>query len=172
MGIWHVQYEILSWLLWGPEEIASFVVMKEYDGVNTRLIAAIWIGVIIAGNLIAPTAKFRAPNLDLNVALEIGRVTFRWMLIPEVVLSILMAVLGLGRRLWLPIGILAIQWLAIMPALDARTLSRINGEVIGSSSHHVYFIALEFAKLLTLVWIMGFPEKKIQSAKSIMDESR
>lgn len=66
--------------------------------ITTRLLATLWVGAIIAGNLVAPTAKFRAPHLELGVALEVGRVTFRWMLVLEVSLSLLLIFLGKGKR--------------------------------------------------------------------------
>ncbi|MCB0825366.1 MAG: hypothetical protein KDC26_04195 [Armatimonadetes bacterium] len=137
-----------------------------------RVLAAVWVGVVIAGNLIAPTAKFQAPHLDLAVALEVGRATFRWMLVPEVVLSFLLVVMGSIKRTWIPIALLASQWLLVMPALDARTLSRINGEAVGSSSLHLLYIGLELAKLIALAWIIVVSQKGTQSTKFIIDDRR
>lgn len=117
-----------------------------------------WSGVVLGGNLIAPTAKFRAPSLALSTALEVGRATFRMMLIAELVLCaalyLLLALRGKQKPLWfLPAAALAAQWFVVMPPLDVRTLAIIGGQNPGPSNLHIYYVALEFLKLIGLLAI-------------------
>lgn len=114
-------------------------------------IAAMWAGVVLAGNLIAPTAKFQASGLSLPVALEVGRVTFRWMLVPEILLALLL--IGTVRTWWtaVPVVLLAIQWILVMPPLDARTVDRMQGVAVGPSNLHLVYIGLEMLKLGSLL---------------------
>ena len=43
--------------------------------------------------------------------------------------------------------ILGLQWLALMPQLDERTLARIGGAEVSSSSLHYWWIAMDVARL-------------------------
>ncbi len=124
-------------------------------------LAALWAGVILAGNFIAPTAKFRAPSLELATALEVGRITFRWMAVAEMaLLALLIVVVSFGtvpRAKWLvlPVTLFAAQWMFIMPSLDARTRAIISGASLPPSQWHLVYVAVEFLKLgavLMLVW--------------------
>lgn len=126
-------------------------------------IACLWAGVIVAGNFIAPTAKFQAPNLDLPIALEVGRITFRWMFWPEIILAIALIWVGKNWKAALPFTIFLIQRLAVMPSLDARTLARIQGLAVGNSSIHIVYIVLEFAKLMSLVVVFLPTTKAFQT---------
>ena len=122
-------------------------------------VSAIWFGVVLAGNFVAPTAKFQAPSLDLAVALEVGRITFRWMLVLEIALAILLVIYSKNRTAWIPVAILAVEWILVMPALDARTQARIQGLAVGSSQLHLVFIVLEFLKIAALFWFVCRSER-------------
>lgn len=136
------------------------------------LSAFMWSGVVLGGNLIAPTAKFRAPSLALSTALEVGRATFRMMLIAELVLCavlyVLLALRGKQKPLWfLPAAALAAQWFVVMPPLDARTLAIIGGQNPGPSNLHIFYVTLELLKLtgLHLVgWTLNSPAANSISA--------
>lgn len=117
-----------------------------------------WSGVVLGGNLIAPTAKFRAPSLALSTALEVGRATFRMMLVAELILCaaiyLLLALKGKLRPIWfLPAATLAAQWFVVMPPLDSRTLAIISGQTPGPSNLHLYYVGLELIKLGALLWL-------------------
>lgn len=103
----------------------------------------------------APTAKFYAPGLDLRVALQVGRVTFHWMVVLEVALAGLLLYAGRWKSVWPPIAILVVEWVAVMPALDARTVALIRGDRVGANSLHTVFIALELLKLGMLLWLLA-----------------
>lgn len=120
-------------------------------------ILLLWAGLSLGGSLIATPAKFQAPSLSLATALEVGRATFQWMGVAEAALCAVLIVAlflrrGAGWRLALvPIGLFAVQRLAVMQALDARTLAVIAGENVGESSLHGLYVVLEVGKFLALL---------------------
>lgn len=120
-------------------------------------ILLLWAGLSLGGSLIATPAKFQAPSLSLATALEVSRATFQWMGVAEAALCAVLIVAlflrrGAGWRLALvPIGLFAVQRLAVMPALDARTLAVIAGENVGESSLHGLYVVLEVGKFLALL---------------------
>lgn len=119
--------------------------------------ALVWAGVSLGGSLIATPAKFQAPSLSMPTALEVGRAQFQWVGLGEAVLAValMITLLTIGKMDWrlgaVPLVLLAIQRLAIMPPLDARTLQVIAGHDVGSSSLHIAYIVLEIAKFLALL---------------------
>lgn len=123
--------------------------------------ACLWAGIVIGGSLIAAPAKFEAPSLTLETALEVGRAQFLWLGFAEAAIcAVYLALLvSDARARWLvavwPAILLAVQRLAVMPALDARTLQVIAGDAVGPSSLHLVYVALELAKLLALAAV-GF----------------
>lgn len=112
---------------------------------------------MLGGSLVAAPAKFRAPSLTLEVALDVGRAQFFWLGVTEALLcgALLLSLAFLADRRWrwalLATGILAFQRLVLMPPLDARTLQLIAGEPAPESSLHTIYIAVEVAKFLLLV---------------------
>lgn len=122
-------------------------------------IALIWAGLVIGGSLIAAPAKFSAPSLSLTTALEVGRAQFLAVGAGELIVCMLLvsALLVTRSTMWrlmaAPIVVFAIQRLALMPALDARTVRIIAGENVGPSHLHVAFIVLEVVKVILLLAI-------------------
>ena len=112
----------------------------------------LWVGIVIGGSLIVAPAKFTVDQLTLAMALEVGRAQFRWVAIAEFVLTagiVAAALLGNPARLiWcvLPIAIFALQWLALMPALDERTARVIADQPVGDSHLHLIYVVAEITK--------------------------
>lgn len=138
-----------------------------------QAVAFVWTGLLIGGSFIAAPAKFQVASLPLATALEIGRVTFRWIGFAEIALAVALVSLAVALRCsrgWLtlvPVALLAVQRLAILPPLDRRTLDMIEGASVGESHLHIVFIAVEVLKLAVLVWIAlrlerGAPEKRLR----------
>ena len=116
----------------------------------------VWAGVAIGGNMIAAPAKFSVGSLDLPMALLVGRAQFLWIGYAEAMLAF--AALGLAfiarGNVWLvllPTFLLGVQWLVMMPLLNARSDLIIAGSTPPSSMLHVAFIGIEFAKVLALL---------------------
>lgn len=114
-------------------------------------LAGIWAGVIVGGSLVAAPAKFQAPSLTREVALEVGRAQFAWLGVTELVLcaALLVAVFGSRSFRW-TLGatiVFGLQRLVLMPVLDERTVRIIAGEAVEPSMLHAVYVAFEVAKL-------------------------
>lgn len=127
------------------------------SGLFAPALALIWAGVALGGSLVAAPAKFTAPSLDLPTALDVGRAQFFWVGVSEAVLcaGVIVALFAAPATLWkwmaAPIAIFAVQWLVVMPPLDARTLAVIGGAAAGETHLHIVFIVLEVLKVIALV---------------------
>lgn len=120
-------------------------------------VALLWAGLLIGCSFIATPAKFRAPSLSRSTALEVGRATFRAMVVAEVVLA-LVAVFIVVRShqpsllLGLAVLALATQWILIMPALNKRTDAvQKDGEAHGPPWHFAYIFLEAFKVVILLV---------------------
>ena len=119
----------------------------------------LWAGVLIGVSFLAAPAKFNAPSLSLPVAMDVGRQEFGVLNLVEIGLAILTLALAAyvrpGRLIWLALGIaalvVAVQALWLLPLLDARALSIIEGETPPAAPWHALYIMLEVLKLLALL---------------------
>lgn len=119
-------------------------------------VALLWAGIVVGCSFIATPAKFKAPSLSLPTALEVGRATFRSMVLAELILVVAGVVLLVQMRsrrswFWLAIAILAIQWLGVMPMLNARTDAVIAGTSTSGPPWHLAYILLEVIKVAALL---------------------
>ena len=95
----------------------------------------LWAGVLIGVSFLAAPAKFGAPGLSLPIAMEIGRREFGALNLTEIVLAALTLALAAyvrpERAIWLGLGlaglIVVLQWLWLLPLLDARAEQIIQG---------------------------------------------
>ncbi len=107
-------------------------------------------GILFALSFVATPVKFMAPNVAIADLLAVGRVTFRASFTVELVMLAIMLVLARGRARYLIVlagTILAMQWLALMPSLDARTLAVMMGDPPPPSPLHIYWIAADILRL-------------------------
>jgi hypothetical protein len=119
----------------------------------------LWAGVLIGVSFLAAPAKFNAPSLSLPVAMDVGRQEFGALNLVEIGLAIVTLALAAyvrpGRLIWLALGIaalvVAVQALWLLPLLDARALSIIEGETPPAAPWHALYIMLEVLKLLALL---------------------
>lgn len=119
-------------------------------------IALVWAGIVIGCSFIATTAKFRAPSLSLNTAIEVGRSTFRAMVGVEVVLAIIAVTLMARNRqpnlmFWMAVLILISQWFVVMPFLNDRTDAILQGRQASGPPWHIAYILLEVTKVVLLL---------------------
>jgi hypothetical protein len=119
-------------------------------------LALLWAGVVIGCSFIATPAKFKAPSLNLPTALEVGRVTFRSLVVAELVLCFIGVVVLWRGRAMQPlfagaIAVLAVQWLAVMPLLNAHTDAVVQGRSPEGPPWHIAYVVLEAAKVLLLL---------------------
>jgi hypothetical protein len=119
----------------------------------------LWAGVLIGVSFLAAPAKFNAPSLSLPVAMDVGRQEFGVLNLVEIGLAIVTLALAAyvrpGRLIWLALGVaalvVAVQALWLLPLLDARALSIIEGETPPAAPWHALYIMLEVLKLLALL---------------------
>jgi Domain of unknown function (DUF4149) len=119
----------------------------------------LWAGVLIGVSFLAAPAKFDAPGLSLPVAMEVGRREFGALNLAELVLAVVTLALAAyarpERTIWLGLGVAAVivllQWLWLLPVLDARAELIIQGETPEPAPWHALYIGAEVLKLLVLL---------------------
>lgn len=105
---------------------------------------------LTALSFVATPVKFIAEGVPIEHLLAIGRVTFRASLAVEISLILPLALLLRGRArisVMAAAVLLAVQWLALMPSLDARTLARIAGQPVGPAPLHIWWIIADLARI-------------------------
>jgi hypothetical protein len=121
----------------------------------------LWAGVVIGVSFLAAPAKFGAPGLSLPVAMEVGRREFGTLNLAEFSLAVVSLALAAyarpERAVWLGLGlavlIVLLQWLWLLPVLDARAQLIINGETPEPAPWHALYVGAEVVKLLALLVI-------------------
>ena len=125
------------------------------------LLAWLWAGLVLGVSFVATPVKFLAPSLSLADALAVGRVTFEALKWIECV-----AVVALAATIWIAnrrrrelalfaviVVILLCQYIWMLPVLDARVQTIIDGQDLPPSSLHWVYTVLEFVKVVVLVVI-------------------
>jgi len=125
------------------------------------VVALIWVGMLLGVSFLATPAKFLAPSLALSVALDVGRHTFAIFSIVEVLGAVVLLLCSIASRsgrypvfaALLVGGLVAAQFVWLLPALDARVEIILQGGVPDSSGLHTLYIIMEVGKvaLLSLV---------------------
>lgn len=136
--------------------------------VTTKLICVLpllWAGMIIGISLIATPIKFQAVLLDLPTALDVGRVTFAFFNLIEWILLICLLVLSwinkTGLVLMTVLSVcLIIQTFWILPVLNDRVMSIIQGTQVQPTFHHTVYGCIEIFKCLVLLKFQGIAVKR------------
>lgn len=121
----------------------------------------LWIGFVSAISFMETWLKFRAPGITLSLGLGIGKLVFSALNKVEWACAFtLVAALFWGKsphflrcRKWiaLPLLILVAQTFWLLPALAMRADAYIAGELVGASHLHLYYVFLEFLKVVSLL---------------------
>jgi len=119
----------------------------------------IWFGIVIGISVIEAPAKFRAPSLTREVALDVGRTVFGVLNKVELVILVLLLLTACLRRRSIPswVGIAALtaivllQTFWLLPELGARTELILSGVEPEPSFTHGLYAVLELAKLALLL---------------------
>lgn len=120
----------------------------------------LWIGFICAISFMESWLKFRAPGLTLPVGLSIGKLIFgtlnkiEWILAVAIGLNLIFA----KDNVWvwpniyfaIPLLLLLLQTIWLLPALDERARQVIQGITVAPSKLHIYFVAFELIKVISL----------------------
>ncbi|MDZ4269855.1 MAG: hypothetical protein U1D00_29965 [Mycobacterium sp.] len=120
---------------------------------------SVWLGMVVAISFIEAPLKFRAPGVTLQIGLGIGRLVFRalngceLLLAAAVVVAFVVTPPSTGVVVAAAAAGLALlaQILAVRPALSRRTDAVLAGSEGPRSHAHLWYVALEVVKVLTLI---------------------
>lgn len=121
----------------------------------------IWTGFILSISFFESWVKFRAAGVTMPVALSIGKLIFTILNRIEWVFVLLLGGFFYFFKIQAPqllvyllvmiVVILLVQTFWLLPVLNARAVSQINGKEVAASKLHMWFVVLEFFKLLFLL---------------------
>jgi hypothetical protein len=119
----------------------------------------VWLGMVLAISFLEAPLKFRAPGVTLPLGLGIGRVVFRALNICEAVLALAVIIAVAAGRPPTAVAVLtaavavllAVQLGAIRPRLTRRSNRVLAGDNLPRSHEHLYYVALEIAKVIALI---------------------
>ncbi|MEV6948069.1 hypothetical protein AB0N07_40285 [Streptomyces sp. NPDC051172] len=122
-------------------------------------ITFVWLGMVLAISFLEAPLKFRAPGVTIPIGLGIGRLVFRALNLTEAVLAVVVvAAVAAGDppgRVVGPVAaaavLLLVQLLAVRPRLNRRSDRVLAGEDLPRSRDHLYYVALEAAKVVALI---------------------
>ncbi|AJE38872.1 hypothetical protein [Streptomyces nodosus] len=119
----------------------------------------LWLGMVLAISFLEAPLKFRAPGVTIPIGLGIGRMVFRALNLVEAVLAAaVVASVAVGGSpsaavvvLTVAVAVLlAVQLGVVRPRLNRRSDRVLAGEELPRSRGHVYYVALEIAKVIAL----------------------
>ena len=122
-----------------------------------------WFGMTAGVSLLSTSARFSAPTITREIALDIGRVTFTMLNKAELVALILLLVVvrlsNRARRWWAICALLTLILVAqsvwLLPELSARADMIVAGIEPPPSTLHASYSVLELTKLAILL-VAGF----------------
>ncbi|GAA1553152.1 hypothetical protein GCM10009789_03350 [Kribbella sancticallisti] len=132
--------------------------MNEAPVAVATAVIFLWLGMVLAISFLEAPLKFRAPGVTIPIGLGIGRIVFRALNRAEIALTLVALVaITVGRPPGSVVAlfaavvvILAGQLIAVRPRLNRRSDRVLAGENPPRSTVHLYYVALEAAKVLAL----------------------
>lgn len=120
----------------------------------------IWIGFVCAISFMEAWLKFRAPGINLQLGLGIGRLVFsalnkvEWVLALCILLNLFFcknpAIKNYHVFFIIALLILIVQTIYALPTLDHRAEMHINGMEVPPSNLHFYYVFMECIKVINL----------------------
>lgn len=121
----------------------------------------LWIGFVGAISFMEAWLKFRAPGVNLQIGLGIGRLVFNALNKVEwaLAVSILCGFFISGQSFlspkkllyYIPLALLLLQTIWLLPALDQRAAMYIQGIDPPKSRLHIYYVSVEVIKVICLL---------------------
>ncbi|RPF38311.1 hypothetical protein [Streptomyces sp. TLI_185] len=120
----------------------------------------VWLGMVLAISFLEAPLKFRAPGVTIPIGLGIGRLVFRALNLVEAVLAVAVVAAAVAAgdppgRVVGPVAaaaaLLLAQLLVVRPRLNRRSDRVLAGEDLPRSRDHLYYVALEAAKVAALI---------------------
>ncbi len=125
------------------------------------LMLGVWLGMILGVSFLEAPLKFRAPNITLVLGLGIGKLVFTALNRIEIIFTIALMIWMLFhyKQMATPllvvlcclVALLVIQSLWLLPILNARIDSLLQGIEPAKSHHHFYYVAGEVLKVGLLI---------------------
>ncbi|WP_374157439.1 hypothetical protein ACEWX3_19880 [Mycobacterium sp. G7A2] len=118
----------------------------------------VWLGMVLAISFLEAPLKFRAPGVTLQIGLGIGRLVFRALNVCEALLAVTVIVavwaggastLGVAAAA-VAVVMLAVQIVAVRPALTRRSDQVLAGAEGPRSHAHLVYVGLEIVKVIAL----------------------
>lgn len=129
-----------------------------YLPVLLGVLAIFWAGMILGVAFIATPAKFLAPSLTLEAAIEVGQATFHVFNKIECGFGAACFFLGyLFKRkkeyalLMSACILLLIETVYLLPSLDRRIALLLAGEEVPASKVHLFYVLCEIGKFVSLL---------------------
>lgn len=123
----------------------------------------VWFGLVIGISFMETPLKFQAPNITLPLGLGIGRLVFFVLNKIEIILAILMLISFVKAKpknkvasaaFRTVVVLLFLETVWLLPVLDARASSVINGDDVPESNFHLIYIVFDAIKLV-LLFVLG-----------------
>ncbi|MEU0051919.1 hypothetical protein ABZ299_19025 [Streptomyces sp. NPDC006184] len=133
--------------------------MNATSAATASAVTFVWLGMVLAISFLEAPLKFRAPGVTIPVGLGIGRLVFRALNAVEAVLAVaVLAPVVVGdapTEVLVPAvaaaAVLLAQVAAVRPRLNRRSDRVLAGEELPRSRSHLWYVALEVLKAVTLV---------------------
>lgn len=123
----------------------------------------IWFGLVLGISFLETPLKFQAPNITIPLGLGIGRLVFFALNKIEIILAVLLLISFVKAKPKNKIAaaafrtvvvLLFLETVWLLPVLDARAVSIINGENVQQSNLHLVYIVFDALKLV-LLFVLG-----------------
>jgi hypothetical protein len=122
-------------------------------------VAFVWLGMVLAISFLEAPLKFRAPDVTLRIGLGIGRLVFRALNTVEVAFALVIVAIVASRptparvivAFAVAIAALAMQLVAVRPALTRRSDAVLAGSEGPRSHAHYVYVGLEAVKTVALL---------------------
>jgi hypothetical protein len=133
--------------------------MNAMAAATAGAVTFLWLGMVLAISFLEAPLKFRAPGVTIPIGLGIGRIVFRALNTAEIALAVVVvAAVAAGSP---PAAVAAItavtavllaaQLGVVRPRLNRRSDRVLAGEDLPRSRGHLYYVALEAAKVALLL---------------------
>jgi hypothetical protein len=119
----------------------------------------VWAGMVLGIPFLETPVKFTAPSVALAIGLDVGKHVFRAFNRVEIAGSLICIAIAWAIRpaglVWAPIGaiagIVALQTAWLLPVMNRRIESILDGRPPAPAPFHRIYVALEVLKLICLI---------------------
>ncbi|MGW2486182.1 hypothetical protein ACWCV9_03035 [Streptomyces sp. NPDC001606] len=133
--------------------------MNATSAATASAVTFVWLGMVLAISFLEAPLKFRAPGVTIPIGLGIGRLVFRALNAVEAVFAVAVtavvaaggATAAVGWATGAAAALLLAQLAVVRPLLNRRSDRVLAGEDLPRSRSHLWYVALELAKVAALI---------------------